>query len=165
MKGNALGFLLHDVLLLIGIQARSGELVIESGNNIGTLSFHKGAILQGFSPYSRAIGDLLVEDGLLGEEELISTLQLQKKSPYAPLGALLLKTSKISFEVIEAMVHAQIRQSVKEFQLWTNHNYNFTDKDITPYDRIHLQVYEFIPPDAVQAATKFISEISRIQSR
>lgn len=158
MKGTTLNFQLHDILLLIGIQGRSGELVIESGNNIGTLFFHKGNILQGFSPYSRAIGDLLVEDGLLTEEELMATLQLQKKSQYAPLGALLLKTGKVSLEVIESLVHTQIRQAIKEFTLWTNINYNFTDKEVNPYDRIHLHVHEFIPPVILQSATKFISE-------
>jgi hypothetical protein len=63
------------------MQHRTGELTLESGNNIGTILLYKGDILQAFSPYSRAIGDLLVEVGLIIETELIDTLKLQKMIP------------------------------------------------------------------------------------
>ena len=72
----------QDALLIIGIKESTGEMTLESGNNIGHMLFYRGRILQAMSPYSRAIGDLLVEEGLLQEVELIETLQLQKKNPY-----------------------------------------------------------------------------------
>jgi hypothetical protein len=157
MKLDPLGFSLQDVLFLIGIQGRSGELAVESGNNIGTILFHKGEILQAFSPYSRAIGDLLVEDGLISEADLLETLKLQKKSTYAPLGSLLLKTGKVTFEVIEMMVHEQIRQALKEFLVWKNLSLSFTDKEVPTYDSIHLATTEFIQPDVLKAARTFLS--------
>src|SRR5208337_5611461 len=104
MKNNPLGLNIADILLLAGIRSRTGELVIESGNNIGTVLMHDGKILQAFSPYSRAIGDLLVEDGLISETELIETLKFQKKNEYMPLGGLLFKTGKVTLEIIEMMV-------------------------------------------------------------
>ena len=157
MKGNSLGLTLSDIFLLIGIQGRTGELTMESGNNIGTMLFHRGKILQAFSPYSRAIGDLLVEDGLISEAELIETLKLQKKNTYAPLGALLLKMGRVTFEVVEMMVHEQIRQAVKEFKSWDGLVFSFVDKEITPYDLIYLSVHEFIPPETIHAAKAFLS--------
>lgn len=159
------GFSLQDVLLLVGMHVRTGELTIESGNNIGTVLFHKGKILQAFSPYSRAIGDLLVEDGLITDEELIETLQFQKKTAYSPLGALLLKTGRVSLEIIESMVHAQIRQAVNEFKVWNDLGYSFSDKDIQPYDRIHLMVSEFILPETLSTATQFFASLPKPQSQ
>ena len=149
--------MLPDILLLLGIQGRTGELVMESGNNIGTMLLHKGKVLQAFSPYSRAIGDLLVEDGIINEAELMETLNLQKKSAYSPLGSLLLKTGKVTFEVIEMMVHEQIRQSVKEFRSWNGLVFSFIDKDIQPHDSIHLTVHEFIQPEVIQSVVNFLS--------
>jgi Domain of unknown function (DUF4388) len=157
MKTNYLDLSLSDILLLIGVQARTGELVVEAGNNIGTILFHRGNILQAFSPYSRAIGDLLVEDGLITEIELLETLKLQKMNAYTPLGALLLKTGKVTFEVIEMMVHEQIRQAVNEFKSWKGLNYSFSAKDIVPFDRIHLPTQEFIPAETIHAAKTFLS--------
>jgi len=148
---------LPDVLFLLGMHSRTGELVIESGNNIGTVLLHQGRILQSFSPYSRAIGDLLVEDGLVTESELMETLKLQKQNENTPLGALLLKMGKVTFEVIEMMVHEQIRQAMKEFLSWNNVYFSFTDKLIHPHDRINLPVYEFIPLAVIQSAKGFLS--------
>lgn len=157
MKNNPLGLNITDVLFLVGMRSRTGELVIESGNNIGTMLMYEGKILQAFSPYSRAIGDQLVEDGLISETELIETLKLQKKTEYIPLGGYLLKLGKVSYEVIEDLVHAQIRQSVKEFQTWDDANFTFLDKKIKPFDRISLGVREFIPPSTVEATKNLLS--------
>lgn len=165
MKSDALGFLLQDILFLLGMQGRTGELVLESGNNIGTILIHGGKILQAFSPYSRAIGDLLVEEGMISETELMDMLKQQKQGSYAPLGSLLLKTGKITFEAIEMMVQQQIRNAIKEFQTWKGLNYNFVDKDIQPYDRIHLTIHEFIAPETIQAAVNFLASDPRSQNQ
>jgi hypothetical protein len=153
------GFSLADVLLLIGLKEGTGEMVLESGNNIGTIIFHNSKVLQAFSPYSRAIGDLLVEDGVITEAELLETLHLQKKSGVYPIGSLFLKTGKVSFEVIEMMVHEQIRQSVKEFMTWKNLRLSFIEKEIIPFDRVHLGIHEFIMPEAMKSAINFCSAI------
>jgi len=157
MNTNSLDLSITDLLFLIGVQARSGELVVESGTNIGTILFYGGKILQAFSPYSRTIGDLLVEDGVITDGDLLETLRLQKISSYAPLGALLLKTGKVTFEVVEMMVHDQIRKAVKEFQSWERLNFSFTHKDIKPFDRIHLLPQEFIQPDTINAVNAFLA--------
>lgn len=150
-------FPLEDVLFLIGLKERTGELVLESGNNIGTMIFHNGKILQAFSPYTRAIGDLLVEDGIITEAELLETLYEQKKTAVSPIGYLFLKAGKVSFEAIEIMVHEQIRQSVKEFTTWQKLRIGFVEKEITPYDSIHLPVNEFILPQTMDAARNLFS--------
>ena len=152
------GFLLRDLLLLVGLKIRTGELILEAGNNIGSIIFHEGKILQAFSPYSRAIGDLLVEDGIITESELLQMLQ-QQKSTDIPIGALFVKTGKISFETIETMVHQQIRQAMKEFAGWNKLRFSFLDKDFKPFDRINLLVYEFIPSETIKTASAFFSMI------
>jgi hypothetical protein len=139
------------------MQMRSGELVLEAGNNIGTILFHKGKIIQAFSPYSRAFGDLMVSDGLISETELIETLKFQKKSNYVPLGGLLLKAGKVTFDIIERLVTEQIRQSIKEFLSWKNINITFVDKDMQPYDSICLPAHEFIGSETLKSAAIFLS--------
>jgi glutaredoxin-related protein len=157
MHCESTGFNFQDVLLLVGLKRRTGELTIESGNNIGHMLFYGGKILQSMSPYSRAIGDLLVEEGLITEMELIETLKLQKKNPASPIGALLLKTGKVTFEVVEMMVLEQIRQAVKEFKTWENVSLSFHEKDIQPFDRIHLTIHEFLEQETLKNALYFLS--------
>jgi hypothetical protein len=157
MNAETSGFSLQDFLLLIGMEGRTGELVVESGNNIGTLLFHEGKILLAFSPYTRAIGDLLVEQGILTDAELLDVLKQQMTGPHTPVGTLLLKTGKVTFSVIEGMVQEQIRRAVQDFSAWSSIEFNFIRKDIMPFDSIHLPVYEFIPPDVAKAAFIFVA--------
>jgi len=157
MNCESTEFNLQDVLLLIGLKECTGELTLESGNNIGHMLFYRGKILRSLSPYSRAIGDLLVEEGFITETELIEILKLQKKNSISPIGSLLLNTGKVSFEVLEARVHEQIRQSVKEFKKWENISLSFREKDIKPADGIHLMIHEFLTAETLQNAFYFLS--------
>ena len=157
MKTGPIELSLQEVLFLIGMQEQTGELELESGNNMGSMLFYQGTILHASSPYSRAIGDLLVDDGIISEADLIETLELQKKNRDIPVGILLLKAGKITFEIIEMMVQEQIRIAVREFQSWGNINYNFTSSEIKPFDRINVPVHEFIEPTVLQSAAKFLS--------
>lgn len=152
-------FELADLLLLIGIEGRSGELVIESGNNIGSLLFHQGRILLAFSPYTKAIGDQLVEQGVLKESELLDALQAQRTGPPIPLGRLLMQREKVKFEVIEKLVHEQIRAAIKDFSSWKPVEFNFIKKEMHPVDAIHLTVGEFLPNDVKQSARSFFQDL------
>ena len=93
-NNNKFELALQDVFLLLGARERTGELTIEAGNNIGTIVIDRGKILQSYSPYSRAIGDLLVENGTISESELIETLKKQKRSEYIPPGRPLAQDGK-----------------------------------------------------------------------
>jgi glutaredoxin-related protein len=160
MKDNS-GFSLESILLVIGLQARTGELIIESGNSIGSMIFHGGKILQSFSPYARAIRDLLVEGGAVTEAELLEVLNAQKNEGYSPVGFLLMKAGKVSFEVIEMMVHEQIREAVKVFRKWNDLSFSFVNKVIDPFDTIHLPVYEFIDNKTLRTAMDSLSHMVR----
>ena len=157
MNGDSTGFSLQDVMLIIGMQSRTGELVLESGNNIGTMLFYKTKVLHASSPYSPAIGDLLVEAGILTETDLIEALMLQKKNVNTPLGSHLIKSGKVTYEVIEMMVHEQIRQAIKEFQSWRNISFSFVDKNLNPFDNIHLPILSVISQEALQSAADYLS--------
>lgn len=152
------GFIFQHLLLLIGLTERTGELVLESGNNIGSILFYKGTITLTFSPYSRAIGDLLVDDGVITEAELLEMLQLQKREANAPIGGMFLKTGKVTFNVIESMVHEQIRTAIKEFSSWPKLHATFIQKELVPFDSIHLRVHEFLMPEDLRSAKNFLSE-------
>ncbi len=160
MRLTKSGFELLDLVLVIGLESRTGELIIESGNNIGSLLFHEGRILLAFSPYTRAIGDLLVEQGRLTDAELLEALKQQRTGPHTPLGTLLLKTGKVTFRDIERMVKDQIRKAISDFSSWESLDVNFVAKDIQPFDTINLPVFEFLPPDVVRAALFFLAGLA-----
>ncbi len=152
------GFTLQDILLLVGFQERTGELVLESGNNIGSLLVHNGMILHAFSPYSRAIGDLMVDNGVISEGELLEALKDQKKNPDIPLGMMLMRTGKVDFALIEKMVQEQIRKAIDDFATWESLTFTFIAKDVIPFDRIQVPIGNFIQPETVKSALDFLKK-------
>ncbi len=157
LKNGSSFFSLPDILLLVGMQFRTGELALESGNSLGSILFYKGKIIQARSPYSRAIGDRMVDAGLITEAELLDALRFQKMNGSSPLGTIFLKKGKITIDVIEVMVQDQIRQSLKEFHSWKDVSFSFVNKDIQPFDSIHVPTHEFISPETLQSAAAFLS--------
>jgi len=164
MDGKTSGFSIEGILLLLGLEKRTGELVMESGNNIGSMLFHEGRILQAFSPYTRALGDLLVDDGVLTDTELIDVLKLQKSEPDRPVGSMLMRAGKVGFEIVEMMVHEQVRQAVSVFSTWNEICFSFVDKDIQPFDTIHLTVHEFVNPETLKSALDSLSRMITVKS-
>ena len=158
------GFGLHDILLLLALQRRTGELTLESGNNIGTLVLYEGRLILAFSPYTRAIGDLLVERGVLTDAELLEVLKQQRIGPHTPVGTLLLKSGKVTFQDIETLVQDQIRKAIKDFGAWDPLDLNFVDTDVAPFDSISLAVHEFIPEAMRQSAMQFAVGMANISS-
>ncbi len=155
IKCECTGFSLQDILLLIGLEGRTGEVLIEAGNNIGSIKFRDGNILLAFSPYSRAIGDLLVESGKITGDELIEMLQVQKRERTGPIGALFVKKGRVSLDSIEAMVHEQIRRAMRDFMVWKKPRVSFLEKDVMPADHIKLPVHEFIQPEVLKRTELF----------
>jgi hypothetical protein len=149
------GFGFEDLLLLIGLKRLTGELAIESGNNIGSMTFEQGRILQASSPYSRAIGDILVDRGVITAEDLLKTLHDQKQMGLVPIGSMFVKAGKVDFETIEMMVHEQIRHAVRDFMSWKSPDVSVIEKDVMRIDSIDLPVYEFIPAESLKAAGSF----------
>jgi Domain of unknown function (DUF4388) len=153
------GFTLQDVLLIAGLEGRTGELVIEAGNNLGSLLFCEGRILLAFSPYTRAIGDLLVEQGKVTDAELLDMLKQQRTGPHTPVGTLLLRSGKVTLGAIEELVHQQIRKAISDFQAWSPAEFSFVSKPVKPFDEIHLQVYEFLSADITASCRAFLSAL------
>jgi hypothetical protein len=61
------------------------------------------------------------------------------------------------------MVHAQIREAVKEFLSWDRLSFGFVKKEIQPYDKINLLVHEFIPPAVLASAKLYLCDVTASQ--
>ena len=61
------------------------------------------------------------------------------------------------------MVHAQIREAVKEFMSWERLSFSFVKKEIQPYDKIYMLVHEFIPPAVLTSAKLYLCDVTANQ--
>jgi len=46
---------------------------------------------------------------------------------------------------------------MQDFQSWNDINFSFADKDLQPFDNIHLPIHNFISQEILQSAVDYLS--------
>ncbi len=127
LKGTLGDFALTDILQLIGLQRKSGLLVLEKEDDRVTLGFDAGRVVSADSsarPFDLRVGQLLVRSGKLTEKRLQEALAIQKKT-LQQLGHVLLRNGWIDKETLRTQLALQVRETVYELFRWRTGQYDF----------------------------------------
>ena len=116
---------LGDILQILSLSKRSGELSIKRKEESGYVFFSKGQIIFGSLPSLGAFGTLLVKKGVISKELLKKAVSLQKEqSMKKPIGTILYELG-VSKELIEKELRNHITSVVKEFFNWKKGFFHF----------------------------------------
>jgi hypothetical protein len=145
LEGTIRDFGLADILQLIGIQRKTGELVLDDGDDQVTVKFLDGNVV-GADTRKRTVEDLLggvlVSTGRITEGQLQEALRTQKKT-LQRLGHILVKEQLISEEDLIDALRTQSLQIVYRLFRWRDGSYSFRTVDDLEYDERH-----FVPINA-----------------
>ncbi len=137
LKGTLGDFALTDILQLIGLQRKTGTLVLRRGGEEIVLGFEEGAVVfaerRGRNLEQR-VGQLLVRTGKLTEERLQEALEIQRET-LQRLGHILVERGWIDRETLQAQLHLQITDTVYELFRWEDGEYDFLPSDTIEWDR------------------------------
>lgn len=119
-QGNIAVIALDNIFQLIDLAALSGKLEIRSQENDGNFYFSGGVFVHGtLSIHPRRIGAILIENGLLTEEQLQECLQLHGQSGQPqPLGEILLEKGYVAPEHLDASLERQVKEAFFETLAW-----------------------------------------------
>jgi tetratricopeptide (TPR) repeat protein len=126
IKGSLKEASLADVCQLLALGQKSGCLSVADASRFGQIYFDAGRI-----NYARIVnrrdrlGDLLVRDGLLHQEQLDDVLQLQAQEPDRRLGELLVARSHIRHDDLSHYIRLQIEEAIYHLFTWTRGNFFF----------------------------------------
>lgn len=116
---------LSDILQILSLSKRSGELSIKRKEETGYVFFSKGQIIFGSLPSRGSFGSLLVKKGVVPKETLEKAISLQKaNSVKKPIGTILYELGA-SKELIERELRYHITNVVKEFFSWKKGFFHF----------------------------------------
>jgi tetratricopeptide (TPR) repeat protein len=134
IKGSLKEASLADVCQLLALGQKTGCLSIADGARFGQIYFDRGRI-----NYARIVnrrdrlGDLLVRDGALTQEQLDDVLRRQAREPDRRVGELLVASSYISREDLTHYIRLQIEEAIYHLFTWSRGNFAF-DVDARPDD-------------------------------
>lgn len=130
-SGDLADIPLQDILHVLSRHGKSGQLTLRTESHDISLIFDRGtAISVTTSDGSLRIGQLLVAQGYVTEEQIESALGLQSVNPdSARLGDLLMEVGYVTREQIQSAVNAQLEASIFRILMQAGGTFRFTPSD------------------------------------
>ena len=126
IKGNLREAGLPDVLQLLSMGQKTGCLSLSDRSNFGYIFFDRGRITYASIVNRRdRLGDLLVKNGLIAQEELTGAIEEQSRNPSLKLGEILIRRGAITREQLESYIRIQIEEAVYYLFTWTQGSFFF----------------------------------------
>lgn len=137
LHGNLRDFSISDIFQLIGLQRKTGVLTLKSRDDVVTITFLDGRVVDSDSEKYRLesrLGKVLLKRGSMTEEKLGQALKIQQDT-LQRLGYILVKNSFISNDELKKALTQQILEIVYRIFRWREGEYNFSQETSVEYDR------------------------------
>lgn len=127
LSGDLRTMVLADVLLWIATRHKTGTLRVRRRATRKRVVFQEGVLRSSSSNDPReTLGQFLVRDGLITEEQLFKTLLRQERKG-ALLGILLVSDGLLSAEQLKRTLRAKAEQVVYDLFLWSEGGFHFQE--------------------------------------
>ncbi len=165
LEGTLKAFSLADIFQVLGMQRKSGVLIVEDGEDTITISFLGGQIVSAESRLHRQenqIGKLLLRSGRLTEGDLARALELQKDTRQR-LGFLMIRERMVSPDDLKEALRLQIFRTLQRaFQL-SDGSFRFSQEGRIEYDADHMAP---VPTESVlMEAAQIHDELPRLKDK
>jgi hypothetical protein len=143
---------LPDIFQIISLSKKTGTLVVRSRKGTGMVVFKSGQVIQAGSDNIRdSLGNILVSQGMVDQEDLAAALAMQKSSPDKPLGMILAETGATTSKIIEDVVRQQIEEIIYDLLAWEEGFFNFELGEIASKDKIEIDTHDLLLKSGLSA--------------
>jgi Domain of unknown function (DUF4388) len=119
---------LVDVLTWISERRKTGTLHVQRRSTRKRVIFREGAVYSSWSNDPReALGQFLIKDGLISEEDLFKAL-LRQEQQRKLLGAILVAEGTLTPQQLKRALRANAEDSVYDLFLWPDGRFEFQDE-------------------------------------
>jgi hypothetical protein len=132
LKGTLKDFGIAEILQLIGQQAKSGVLHLESRDDVIHIAIADGSVVRAESAGRKArerLGTMLVRAEIITSEELEYALDAQKRS-LRRLGDVLVELALVSKQDLREMTALQTTETIYRLFHWKSGTYEFEPGDV-----------------------------------
>ena len=116
-----------DLLQFFYTSRQTGTLVVSSDFGLGAIYLRNGRITGAASPACANIGDLLVSQGVVDEQQLDQAMSDQSDdSQERLLGAILVEKGVVDVEAMRGALTSQVYTAISELMTWTEGRFAFS---------------------------------------
>lgn len=139
LSGNLRTMDLPEILQWISGGRKTGTLHVERGSIEKRLTFKDGAVFTTWSNDPReSLGQFLVRDGLITEEQLFRALLAQEREGRL-LGEVLVAQGLLTDQDLRTVLGAKAEESVYDLFLWPDGSFEFRDGELPANVALHLE--------------------------
>ena len=143
---------LPDIFQIISLSKKTGTLIVRSRKGTGMVVFKSGQVIQAGSDSIRdSLGNILVSQGMVEQEDLAAALSMQKSAPDKPLGMILVESGATTSKIIEDVVRQQIEEIIYDLLAWEEGFFNFELGEIAPKDKIEIDTHDLLLKSGLSA--------------
>ncbi|MEO0294070.1 MAG: tetratricopeptide repeat protein [candidate division WOR-3 bacterium] len=130
IKGSLSDISIMDLLQMLHLGSKTGELAITNEENLVYLYLEGGNLTHiHWMNRKDRLGSILLENGVINEEQLKEALELQKEKKNVPLGEILLELNLIDKGTLAEYIKKQMRDTIIELSGWTKGYFVFEARE------------------------------------
>lgn len=130
IKGSLSDLSITDILQMLYIGSKTGELAITNEENLVYLYLVSGSLSHiHWMNRKDKLGSLLVENGIIEEKELQEVLDLQQERENIPLGELILELELVDKKTLTEYIKKQMRDAIIELSGWAKGYFVFESRE------------------------------------
>lgn len=154
---------IQDVLQMLHVSRKTGILTVRSQRMMDEAVVH---VVEGdlvFASRRRAmrlLGQQLLREGRLTQEELERALDRQRANPRQRLGAILVEMGTLDREELDRQLRFQIEEAVYDLMAWHEGYFEFDESDDVPAARVRVPVETLLLEGA-----RRLDEWTRLESK
>ncbi len=161
IKGSLKAASLPDVIQMLSVGRKSGVLSVTNGEIFIFIYFEKGKIT-GLDSVNRQyrIGELLIKNGKITEEQLESALLVQKENKDKLLGEILLEMKFIDEDILKNAITEQVKEGLYSAFSWEDGYFSFEpgESKVKKVGKISIDAQ-----DLLLEAARIVDELSIIE--
>ncbi len=147
---------LPDVIQMLALGKKSGVLSVTNRENFAYIYFEDGKIIEArLVSKENRIGEILLKNGIITEEDLKRALEIQKEKKI-PLGDILVEEGIVDEEKLRDGLKKQIEETLFTLFTWEDGYFNFEPEVYPQEKRVHIQVN---PEDILLEAARLFDEL------
>ena len=140
LEGTLKVFSLTDIFQMLGLQRKTGVLIVEGDDDTVTISFLGGQVVAAESAVRRLenrLGNLLIRAGYVTQEQLDHVLEVQRETQQR-MGFLLVRERLVEPQELRQALRLQIARIVYTAFRWADGRFRFSQEGMVDYDADHM---------------------------
>ena len=140
LEGTLKVFSLTDIFQMLGLQRKTGVLVVEGEDDTVTISFLGGQVVAAESAVRRLdnrLGNLLIRAAYVTQEQLDHVLAIQRETQQR-MGFLLVRERLVEPQELREALRLQISRIVYAAFRWPDGRFRFSQEGMVDYDADHM---------------------------